>query len=354
MTDNPREPLNLVERMARRMAAEASQGISAQPATPSFVERVAQKVGAGTPAAAPTGQEPALKIGQQAAENQPYGVAPTVPGATKPQVSAATDSNLVNPAVKQIRLDFRALRQSGMITPDNMSSAISNEFRGIKRKLLQKVRDPNTRAATDNLIMITSSLPGEGKTFSSINLALSLAAERGLRVLLIDADVIRPSIGNMFVSPASEGLTDLLSGRVKQVSDVLYKCTDVPNLSVIFAGGHRANSPELISSSQMANLCRELSARYPDRVIVLDTPPVLASPEPAILATYVHQLIMVVSAAQTDKHQLRKALESVSSCQNVSLLFNKAPRWNEAEYNSYYGYGYGAPASSESASAPQT
>jgi receptor protein-tyrosine kinase len=200
--------------------------------------------------------------------------------------------------------------------------------------------------------MITSSLPGEGKTFTSINLAMSLAAERGLRVLLVDADVIRPAVGNMFVSPPSEGLTDLLSGKVKQVSDVLHHCVDIPNLSVIFAGNPKKNCAELISSGQMANLCRELSARYPDRVIVLDTPPVLASSEPAILATYVHQLIMVVSAAQTDKHELRKALEAVSSCQNVSLLFNKAPRWNETEYNSYYGYG--APVSLDSASAPQT
>ena len=103
----------------------------------------------------------------------------------------------------------------------------------------------------------------------------------------------------------------------------------------------------------MASLCQDLSARYPDRVIVLDTPPVLASPEPAILATYVHQLIMVVAAAQTDRHQLRKSLESVSSCQNVNLLFNKAPRWNEAEYKSYYGYGYSAPASPDGATAPQ-
>jgi protein-tyrosine kinase len=219
-----------------------------------------------------------------------------------------------------------------------MTSAISNEFRGIKRKLLQKVRDPHTRAAVSNLIMVTSSLPGEGKTFSSVNLSLSLAAERGLQVLLIDADVIRPSVGNMFVNPPTEGLTDLLSGKVGHVSDVLHRCADIPNLAVIFAGNPSANTPELISSGRMANLCRELSARYPDRVIVLDTPPVLASSEPAILASYVHHLIMVVAADQTDRHQLRKALESVASCQSVSMLFNKAPSWNEPEYVAYYGY----------------
>jgi len=355
MTDNPREPLNLVERMAKRMAAEANQGVSAQPISPSFAERVAQKVAVAAPVTSPTNQEPAIKSDQGLAESQPHNGVPTANKLANPSVATSADGTLVDPAVNQIRLDFRALRQSGMITPDNMSSPLSNEFRGIKRRLLQKVRDPNTRAAVNNLIMVTSSLPGEGKTFSSFNLAMSLVAERGLRVLLIDADVIRPSVSNMFVNSASEGLTDLLSGKVKQVSDVLYRCADLPNLSVIFAGNPKKNSPELISSSQMATLCRELSTRYPDRVIVLDTPPVLASAEPAILATYVHQLIMVVSAAQTDKHQLRKSLEAVSSCQNISLLFNKAPRWNEAEYNSYYGYGYGgAPSSPVESSASQT
>ena len=355
MTDNPRESLNLVERMAKRMAAEAAQGVSAQPVTPSFAERVAQKVAASPPAAAPPGQGAAIKKGQGLGDSQPQNAAvPIAPLPPASPVAGNADDARANSAVKQVRLDFRALRESGMITPDNMSSALSNEFRGIKRKLLQKVRDPKTRAAVNNLIMVTSSLPGEGKTFSSINLALSLAAERGLRVLLIDADVIRPSVGNMFVSPASEGLTDLLSGRVKQVSDVLYRCVDVPNMSVIFSGNPKTNSPELISSGQMAHLCHELSTRYPDRVIILDTPPVLASSEPAILATYVHQLIMIVSAAQTDKHQLRKALEAVSSCKNVSLLFNKAPRWDETEYNSYYGYGYNASASAADSTASQT
>jgi protein-tyrosine kinase len=250
---------------------------------------------------------------------------------------------------KQIHLDFRALRQNGMITPDNMASKLSNEFRGIKRKLLQKVRDPKTRNAVNNLIMVTSSLPNEGKTFSSINLALSLAAERGLQVLLIDADVVRPSVGNMFVSPPKEGLVELLGGKVGQVSDVLYRCAEMPNLAVIFAGNPGISNPELISSGKMASLCKELSARYPDRVIVIDTPPVLASPEPAILATYVHLLVMVVSSGQTDQHQLSKSLEAVSFCPNISLLLNKAPDWNEPEYSSYYGY---APVNSAASPAP--
>ena len=328
MTDKT-PSLNLIERMAQRMAkqqgaaAESDAGAVPRPA------RNAEPVPRTEPVFVPV-ETPRQPI-PASLHRAPAAVVAAPETSRRPQDA---ESN------RQVSLDFRVLRQNGMITPDNMASVISNEFRGIKRKLLQKARDPETRVAVNNLIMVTSSLPGEGKTFTSINLAMSLAAERGLNVLLIDADVIRPSVGNMFKSTPKAGLTDLLNGGVANVSDVLCRCEEVPNLSVMFSGAASANSPELISSGRMADLCRELSTRYPDRIIVLDTPPVLASPEPAQLASYVHQLIMVVAADQTDRHQLQKALEGVASCKNISLLFNKAPRWNEAQYAPYYGYGY--------------
>lgn len=327
MSDN-RDTLHLVERLAKRLSQDGGIPESVQPASGMFAERATQKISpAPTPVAARTVPPPASGT-QTAPETAP-----------RPPESGS----------RQIRLDFRALRQNGMITPDNMASQISNEFRGIKRRLLQKVRDPITKAFVNNVIMVTSALPGEGKTFCSMNLALSLAAERGLRVLLIDGDVIRPSIGNSFVSPPRTGLTDLLAGKAGQVSDVLHQCAEIPNLSVIFAGNPTVNSPELISSAKMAQLIRDLSTQYPDRVIVVDSPPVLASPEPAILASYVHQLVMVVASAQADKHQIRKCLESVSTCQNISMVFNRAPAWNEAEYTAYYGYAGGAAASAPTA-----
>jgi len=346
MTDKPAPPLNLIERMAQRLEKEAAGAAPGSNMSGANVigRAMERDVVESDPVSRNTGAQPVTM--REPVQAQPAGrregvsvVGPAAETVRAPAPRAAEPRPAgVPPSAKTVRLDFRALRQNGCITPDNMTSAISNEFRGIKRKLLQKVRDPQTRAAVSNLIMVTSSLPGEGKTFSSINLALSLAAERGLQVLLIDADVIRPSVGNMFVAPPAEGLTDLLTGKVAHVSDVLHRCTDIPNLAVIFAGNPSANTPELISSSRMSNLCKELSARYPDRVIVLDTPPVLASAEPAILASYVHHLVMVVAADQTDRHQLRKSLETVASCQSVSLLFNKAPSWNEPEYVAYYGY----------------
>jgi receptor protein-tyrosine kinase len=340
--------------MAQRLEKESALAPASQPPNASLIGRAMEREYLESDQAPKSnGSQPAMRDQILHVQNPAprwdgvSAIGPGAPASSTPRTPEPPRQTVAAAPGKTVRLDFRALRQNGLITPDNMTSAISNEFRGIKRRLLQKVRDPQTRAAVSNLIMVTSSLPGEGKTFSSINLALSLAAERGLQVLLIDADVIRPSVGNMFVAPPTEGLTDLLSGRVGHVSDVLHRCTDIANLAVIFAGNPSINTPELISSGKMANLCKELSARYPDRVIVLDTPPVLASAEPAILASYVHHLVMVVAADQTDRHQLRKSLESVASCQSVSLLFNKAPSWNEQEYVAYYGYANsGVPAAS--------
>ncbi len=330
MTDKPTPSLNLIERMAQRMAKDRSATASPQTNGASAPTSSVQ--------AAPL-TEPKLVRTAPLSTSAPSRSAVTPPIAP---MAAPTPEPLVKAPdrekSRQVGLDFRVLRQNGMITPDNMASAISNEFRGIKRKLLQKARDPDSRAAVNNLVMVTSSLPGEGKTFTATNLAISLAAERGMQVLLIDADVIRPSIGNMFKAVPREGLLDLLTGEASRVADVMCRCAEVPNLAVIFSGRADVHSPELIASARMADFCKDISTRYPDRMVIIDTPPVLASPEPATLASYVHHLIMVVAADQTDRHQLRKALESVASCKNISLLFNKAPKWNEAEYAPYYGY----------------
>ena len=186
--------------------------------------------------------------------------------------------------------------------------------------------------------MITSALPGEGKTFTAVNLALSLAAERDLHVLLIDGDVIHPSVKDLFEQTDAKGLIDLLNGSCANIGDVMHRCEDIPNLSVIFAGSPDRAVPELVSSRKMSDICVDISTRYNDRIIIIDSPPALASTEPANMAMHVHQLIMVVAAGQADRTQLQTALESVSACRNVSLLFNKAPRGHHLEGDPYYQY----------------
>jgi receptor protein-tyrosine kinase len=143
----------------------------------------------------------------------------------------------------------------------------------------------------------------------------------------------------LFEHKGDEGLTDLLNGNCEDVSDVLYRCEDVPNLTVIFAGKFDKNTPELLSSRRMADTCFEMSKRYKDRIVIIDSPPVLACAEPANIAMHVHQVILVVAAAQTTRSQVRAALENVSACRSVSVLFNKAPQWHRVDGESYYYYG---------------
>jgi protein-tyrosine kinase len=245
---------------------------------------------------------------------------------------------------RTVRLKLNEVRRRGMITADNLRSNISFEFRAIKRKLLASTRDHlNSNAITNNLIMVTSALPGEGKTFTATNLAFALAAERDLHVLLIDADVIHPSVGTLFDSPEGPGLTDLLNGK-STVPEVIRRCVDQQNLSVIFSGARDEHAPELISSKKAADLFLDISRRYKDRIIIFDTPPVLASSETASLAMYMHQTFMVVAAASANRDQVQMALDNISACRNISLVFNKAPKWQKLASDYYYYYGNERPA----------
>jgi len=237
---------------------------------------------------------------------------------------------------REVRLNYAKLRQEQILTPEHSTSVTHEEFRSIKRKLLLQTRDKATDRLTRNIVMVTSALPGEGKTFTALNLVISLAAERNLQVLLIDADVVKPSMRSFFNGDDGKGLTDLLNGTVEHVNDVVNQCADFPNLSVIFAGRHDSRSPELMASRRMGEIFAELSAQYPERIIVIDSPPAVASPEPTALAMHVHQILLVVAAEQASRHHVEEALDRISTCRNINLIFNKSPHWRKAGASYYY------------------
>jgi receptor protein-tyrosine kinase len=307
MTDD-RKSLNLIQRaLDRKMGLESM-----------------------APAPAAVAPQPVLEASPAVTRLKP---APAIVEPRAPEVEIAP----VSPA-RVARLNMGALRRSGMINPEIKTSTIANEFRAIKRKILLSARDKKSRELINNLIMVTSTMPAEGKTFTSMNLALSLAAERDVQVLLMDSDLHRPSIGRFFENSKPDGLSDLLTDHKKTVQDVVYRCDTVPNLSVLFAGRHVDDSPELIASTRMRDLLMEISERYRDRIVVIDTPPALTTFEPAILASHVHQTVMVVSSQHAGRHQIEKALDSISACHNISLLFNKAPKWEQKDGGYYYNY----------------
>src|SRR5436190_799529 len=221
------------------------------------------------------------------------------------------------------------LRRAGVSLPD--------EFRVVKRPIIRNaVGKVDERVKHGNLVMVTSALPGEGKTFTSINLAMSVAMEYDSRVLLVDGDVAHPSMPALLGTTHAPGLLDLLTRDDIDVADALVK-TNIERLTLLPAGSRQRRSTELLASEQMASLLRELASRYPDRIIIFDSPPLLATTEARVLASHMGQIVMVVAANATTQHARQQALASVENCDIVLMLLNKAGRTDVGTYYGYYG-----------------
>ena len=232
-----------------------------------------------------------------------------------------------------LKIDQEKLRQQSIITPASDRTVMGESFRRVKRQILSNVANPGSGAPT-NLVMVTSSLAGEGKTFCSTNLAISIAMEMDRTVLLVDADVARPSIPRTLGIEVGKGLMDVLLDSSIDLADVICR-TDIDKLSILPAGtGHR-RSTELLASERMRTLLEEMATRYHDRVIIFDSPPLLAASEAGVLASHMGQIVMVVEAGKTTEHDLKDALRRIESCDIVGVVLNKGSVPNS-------GYYYGA------------
>ncbi len=249
---------------------------------------------------------------------------------------------------RAITLDLEQIRQRGMLIPDTHRSRIKEEYRHIKRPLLMNAAGKGaTLSEYANLIMVTSANPGEGKTFTASNLALSIATERDRTVLLVDADLVRPSVDKLFGFEADVGLVDFLIEDELELSDVLLE-TNIPSLTILPAGNSHHLSTELLASKNMRTLAQNMSKRYPDRIVIFDSPPLLATSEASILASLVGQVIMVVEAEKTRQSQVKEALTLLDPNTIIGFVLNKTHRPFADYYYGYgdgyggsYGYGYG-------------
>lgn len=235
----------------------------------------------------------------------------------------------------RLEIDLDALEARGFVSPTGKRSRLSEEYRQVKRPLVKEAMagiEPH-----GNLVMITSAIPGEGKTFTSLNLAMSLTKERDLHVVLVDADLARPSLDKILGAPCDRGLADLLDDPEMDVSEVLHRTT-LDTLSVIPAGRPHRMGPELLASNRATAVLNELSRRYPDRLVLFDTSPVLASNEGGALAHQVGQIILVVEAERTTEAEVRSALEILAGCR-VRVLLNKM-RTRLGSSPNYYGTYY--------------
>ncbi|MCU6501616.1 XrtA-associated tyrosine autokinase [Rugamonas sp. A1-17] len=240
-------------------------------------------------------------------------------------------------APRHIEINLERLSQLGMVTHDGGRTAVAEDFRIIKRPLLRNARGDRDVAPLrhGNLIVITSALPGEGKTFCAVNLAMSIAMEMDITVLLVDADVARPSVLKVLGLPAEPGLMDILLRERTELSDVILK-TNVATLSILPAGRANKHATELLASRSMSRLLTEIAERYADRIVIFDSPPLLMTTEASVLAAQMGQIVMVVESETTSQHAVKEALRHIEQCPHVSLIYNKSKAFPGGEYYGYY------------------
>jgi receptor protein-tyrosine kinase len=325
--------MNLIEQAAKRLAELRRAGAG----LPEDASAAGHPGGAPEPVAGnvPTPEAAVHALGTRAVESA--GVPSIESGETAGPVTNRLGARPTVPApVRVVDIDIERLKQRGYVTPDAPKSKIADEFGLIKRPIIRnaQARSPSP-IRNGNLIMVTSALPAEGKTFTAINLAISVAMEFDNTVLLVDGDVAHPSLPDVLGLPSSPGLLDLLTHGSIDVADALVK-TNIEKLTVLPAGSRHRRATELLASEQMASLLRELGSRYPDRIIIFDSPPLLATTEARVLATHMGQVIMVVAANSTTRHAVNQALATVENCDIVLMMLNKASKTDVGDYYEYY------------------
>ncbi len=243
------------------------------------------------------------------------------------------------PTAKRVELDLTALAAAGLVTPNAPRSQTADEYRVIKRPLISNAMGKGASILNHgNLIMVTSALAGEGKSFTAVNLAMSIAAEMDNTVMLVDADVARPSLLRMLNLPPSPGLLDVLKGEA-DMSSVLLR-TSIEKLTLLPSGTPHPRSTELLASDAMRLLLDDIAKRYPDRIIIFDSPPLLLTTEARVLATQMGQVVMVVQAEKTLRADVQRALATIEACPVRMMLLNMSRAGSPTGEGYGYGHGY--------------
>jgi exopolysaccharide/PEP-CTERM locus tyrosine autokinase len=222
-------------------------------------------------------------------------------------------------ATESVAINQSTLHRNGIITSDHLKTRTTEEFRLIKRGLLNHYTQNG--ADRQNLVLITSAVSGEGKSFCALNIAMSIALEENFRVLLVDCDFTNSTIMRTLGIKAKKGLMDVLMDERLDLSDVLLR-TDINRLSVLPPGTSHSRSAEFLGSKRMANLVNELAHRYDDRFIIFDTPPVLMKADTSVLSAHVGQIVFVIRSESTSRDTVKEALDLIADNPNINLLLN--------------------------------
>jgi protein-tyrosine kinase len=239
-----------------------------------------------------------------------------------------------------VPIDLATLHAAGMLPPAHQEQEFAQQYRRIKRPLINSALGRGVAPLTHgNLLMITSALPGEGKTFITLNLALSLRLEEDVTVLLVDGDVVNPRISQILGMDKEPGLLDVIKDPSISLASTIVP-TDVPGLDFLPAGRPDANATELLASARMHEVTSQLAGENAARLVLFDSAPLLVTTESPALAHFAGQILVVIRADQTSQQVVFDALETLDEGKPVSLVLNQTLRHSHG----YYYYQYGASA----------
>lgn len=309
----------------------------------SLVERALKKIqesrthAQGTAASAPPGTAshtaPMSGATRETVSHQQSAAAAAPRVAAVPKLEQTTPTRIVH-------LDRDALRHAELLPPLGQERQLAGEYRHIKRPLIANALGRSVpKIANGHRIMIASAMPGDGKTFTSINLALSLALEKDLSVVVVDADVAKAHLSRAFGLQNEKGLMDLLRDEQLDVDAVILP-TDVPGLSVLPAGKNSDTAPELLASARMELIASQISSRDPNRIVLFDSPPLLITSEAMALASVVGQIVMVVRSGVTPQSAVLDAIDLLGEGKTIGLVLNQTDEQTRpGYYYQYYGDG---------------
>lgn len=320
-------PVRLPEEPMKRAKVRSKSKGQAAPAPAAAVD---VPVVAQQPQAEIVAQPAALPVPVAPPQNLPVPAAPS-------EITVMQGFEPVVFTGRKFKVDAEGLRDQGMVVPGAPVSRLLEEFRIVKRQLLAITKERGTAAS--RRILVCSPLPGEGKTFCSVNLALSMANERETEVLLVDADFAKPSILSTLGLPKRPGFMDCLANPEMQIEDLVMG-TDVPGLWVLPAGNRTDADSEFLGSKRTAELLDRLTMGAPNRIVIFDTSPALAASPAAELAKHVGQAVLVARADKTGQTALEDAYQLLSACPDIKLLLN-AVNFSPSgrRFGNYYGYG---------------
>jgi protein-tyrosine kinase len=282
------------------------------------------------------------RVGEPAAPASVPTVRSVVPAPSAPKAPPVVVPSTPRYSHKRITIDPQALRRAGYLPDEGLERRFADHYRQIKRPLIEKAL---TGPAGMRVILVSSALPGDGKTFTSINLTLSMARERDISVLLVDADAPRGHVSEVFGLRGARGLIDALSDESLDVESLIVE-TDVPGFEILPAGKFVENATELLASARMEQIAARLSAGNPRRIVILDSAPLLVSSEARVLLRIPGQVVLVVRAGKTPRQAIVDAAAFVERNRLQGVVLNQAPFRTAGGY--YYGYpGYGEEAKQE-------